>query len=218
MAAAPPSKAVGGRFQHQPVPSGNPQRLEWRVSRQRTEVTRNHAILSRLSTRAGCPLRWPRPACANCGAAVRPLAQAHPWTTKRALRSPKIGAPGRGTLRSIDRYYRGARTIVDGPRWRSRPRIRLELSRGKHPLVPPACVGRHSTATARPKPAAPQRKSPTVTERTDMTVEFVPALLGAISRPGAPLTHSKSDATLDLSSLPPEKKWRKPRVTMARNI
>jgi hypothetical protein len=143
--------------------------------------------------------------CANCGAAVRPLAK-RTVDDKRALRGPKVSTPGGGTTPG-DQHSDPSIDITEVGQDRGRATIELSPSgttrmlSGKDPATPPAAP--EETLQQPGKASGPQRKSPTVSERVDMTVEYAPPPEG--DRPARRSTHTfESDRTLDLSSLPPE--------------
>jgi WD40 repeat protein len=159
--------------------------------------------------------------CANCDTVVRPFAQ-RTVEDKHALRAPKldINRPGSATLgdspsaESIEMNLAGrvdsGATIDISPADTTRVAPDLGFD-----TTPPQPIYKTLDPADSPPPGKqsdPERKSPTVSERSDMTMDFSappadssqqPSQSG--SRPERRSTHTfESDMTLDLGSLPPE--------------
>ena len=138
--------------------------------------------------------------CANCGTAIRSIAQ-RTVEDKKLLHQPPAGGGDGSSEESIDIDVADTGDI------------------GATIMVPP------KDAAGNPPPdnkkSGPQRKSPTISDRVDMTIEFPPEAAGdAASKDSASTIDSidqraprrthpiDSDLTLDLASLPPEERKR----------
>ncbi len=139
--------------------------------------------------------------CASCGAVIHSVAQ-RTLEDKKLLHQPPAGGDGSSedSSESIDIDVADTGDVGGET---------MQISPEETGGVPPDT-----------KKSGPQRKSPTISDRVDMTIEFQPEAAGDASRDSASTIDSidhrsprrthpiESDLTLDLASLPPEERQR----------